>query len=129
MLIINVKLWVSLGVSEHGVSLPGGNFDREHAEKPVDLGLTYFQTNPYANPWPIWYLLVEKNPVLTGGSPFWTTNWDAHPSTLFDINLEMGVSINRGTPSYHPFLDGIFPYKPSIFGYHHFRNPQMELPD
>ena len=25
-----------------------------------------------------------------------------------------GVSINGGTPSYHPFLDGIFPDKPTI---------------
>ena len=26
----------------------------------------------------------------------------------------MEVSWNGGTPSYHPFIDGIFPYKPSI---------------
>ena len=36
---------------------------------------------------------------------------------------EMGGSINGGTPSYHPFLDGIFPYKPSIWGYHHYWKP------
>ena len=29
------------------------------------------------------------------------------------------VSRNRATPSPHPFLDGIFPHKPSIFGYPH----------
>ena len=28
----------------------------------------------------------------------------------------MGFSINRGTPSHHPFLDGIVHYKPSIVG-------------
>ena len=28
----------------------------------------------------------------------------------------MEVSINGGTLSHHPFLDGIFPYKPSILG-------------
>ena len=37
-----------------------------------------------------------------------------------------GVSINGGTPS-HPFLDGIFLYKPSILGYPHFRNLQTCL--
>ena len=25
----------------------------------------------------------------------------------------MGVSTNEGTPSHHPFIDGIFHYKPS----------------
>ena len=29
----------------------------------------------------------------------------------------MGVSQNRATPSYHTFIDGIFPYKPNILGY------------
>ena len=29
----------------------------------------------------------------------------------------MGGSWNRGTPSHYPFLDGIFPHKPSIRGY------------
>ena len=29
----------------------------------------------------------------------------------------MEVSWNRGTPSYHPFVHGIFQYKPTIFGY------------
>ena len=28
----------------------------------------------------------------------------------------MEVSINGGTPSYHPFIDGIFPCKPSSYG-------------
>ena len=31
------------------------------------------------------------------------------------------VSWNGATPYHHPFLDGIFPYKPSIWGYPHFR--------
>ena len=35
-----------------------------------------------------------------------------------------GVSIHGGTPSSHPFLDGIFPYKPSTF----FLSPFMEIP-
>ena len=31
-----------------------------------------------------------------------------------------------GLPPNHPFLDGIFPYKPSIFGYpHDYGNPCM----
>ena len=29
----------------------------------------------------------------------------------------LGVSINGGAPSHHPFLDGIFHFKPSIWGY------------
>ena len=32
-------------------------------------------------------------------------------------NFHMVVSYNRGTPSHHPFLDGIFPCKPSIVGF------------
>ena len=28
----------------------------------------------------------------------------------------MVISIDGGTPSHHPFLDGIFPYQPTIFG-------------
>ena len=35
----------------------------------------------------------------------------------------MVISINVGTPSHHPFLDGIFPYKSSIWGYPYFRKP------
>ena len=39
---------------------------------------------------------------------------------------DMGVSINGGTPSHHPFLVGIFPYKPykaSIWNYPHLWTP------
>ena len=32
------------------------------------------------------------------------------------IKSDMEVSWNRGTPSHHPFLDGIFHYKPSSYG-------------
>ena len=46
-------------------------------------------------------------------------------SALRSWNVPMRNSLidnlNRGTPSHHPFLDGIFPYKPSILGYPHFR--------
>ena len=31
------------------------------------------------------------------------------------------------TPSHHPFIDGIFPYKPSIWGYPHFRKLPHQL--
>ena len=31
-------------------------------------------------------------------------------------HLHMKVSENGGTPSYHPFIDGIFPHKPSSYG-------------
>ena len=35
---------------------------------------------------------------------------------------------NRGTPSHHPFLDGIFHSKQTIFGYTHGHgNPHVEL--
>ena len=35
-----------------------------------------------------------------------------------------GFLSHRGTPSYHPFIDGIFYYKPSIYwGTPHFRKP------
>ena len=30
-----------------------------------------------------------------------------------------GLLSHRATPSHHPFIDGIFPYKPSIWGYPH----------
>ena len=35
----------------------------------------------------------------------------------------MEVSWNRGIPSHHPFLDGIFPYKPSYWGIPHLCKP------
>ena len=38
----------------------------------------------------------------------------------------MEVSWNGGTPVSHPFLIGIFHYKPSIVGFLHFRKPPME---
>ena len=43
-----------------------------------------------------------------------TTNWERD-----DQPANFEVSWNRGTPSHHPFLDGVFPYKPTIFGYPH----------
>ena len=36
---------------------------------------------------------------------------------------EIEVSWNGGTPSYHPFIDGISPYKLSIWGYPHLWKP------
>ena len=39
---------------------------------------------------------------------------------LADFHLTYGGFLShRGTPSSHPFLDGIFPYKPTILGYPH----------
>ena len=37
-----------------------------------------------------------------------------------------GFLSHRGTPSSHPFLVGIFRYKPSILGYHHLWKPAYE---
>ena len=34
-------------------------------------------------------------------------------------SIDMEVSWNRATPSYHPFIDGFFHSKPSILVYHH----------
>ena len=39
----------------------------------------------------------------------------------------MEVSWNRGTPSYHPFPDGIFHYKPTILGIPHLWKPPHEV--
>ena len=37
--------------------------------------------------------------------------------------IYIGVSWNRGTPSHHPFLDWISPYKPTIFRYPYLWKP------
>ena len=42
-------------------------------------------------------------------------------------HVMMGVSWNRGTPSHHPFIDGIFPYKPSILDTPIIGNPHIML--
>ena len=34
-----------------------------------------------------------------------------------------GFLSHGSSPSYHPFLDGIFPHKPSIWGYPHLWKP------
>ena len=44
-----------------------------------------------------------------------------------NFNEEMGVSINGGTPSHHPYVNGIFAYKPSILGIPIYGNPQMMM--
>ena len=44
------------------------------------------------------------------------------PTTFFG-HVQMEISRNKATPSSHPFLDGIFHYKPSIWGYPHLQKP------
>ena len=44
------------------------------------------------------------------------------PTTFFG-HVQMEISRNQATPSSHPFLDGIFHYKPSIWGYPHLQKP------
>ena len=63
---------------------------------------------------------VPSGPIelsLTQG--YWTESLDQLPflgkSSDFLKNSEMRSSTNGGTPSHHPFLDGIFPYKPSSY--------------
>ena len=57
---------------------------------------------------PMWIVIG----YLFGG---WATSLKQYESKLgFCQYLE--VSWNRGTPSHHPFLDGISPYKPSSYG-------------
>ena len=36
-----------MGVSENTVYPPNSYFDRENDDNPMDLGVHYFQTNPY----------------------------------------------------------------------------------
>ena len=50
-----------------------------------------------------------------GSKPVLSSSWDQHP----------GVSWNRGTPSHHPFLDGISHYIPSILGTPNLGNPHI----
>ena len=47
--------------------------------------------------------------------------------THFHMSQYGGFLSHRGTPSHHPFIDGIFPNKnqPASLGYPHFRNPQL----
>ena len=66
-----------------------------------------------------------KRMVKTFGGKYHRTrsmdeNWGPGP---FVGNLHMEVSKNGGTPSSHPFLDGIFQYRPSILGYPHLWKP------
>ena len=49
--------------------------------------------------------------------------WGHHPVWMVENNRHMEVSWNGGTPSYHPFIDGISPYKLSIWGYPHLWKP------
>ena len=50
----------------------------------------------------------------------------AKPSELGEIPIWM-FSINGGTPSYHPFWIGIFPYKPSILEVPPFMEPPIHI--
>ena len=50
-----------------------------------------------------------KNAVFPSGCNIWMI-------TSFAYLQHVGVSINGGTPSHHPFLDGILPHKPSSYG-------------
>ena len=63
---------------------------------------------------PLWYLhstlRVSNDIRLSNDMIVFTLK-----TTFIDDYIHLGVSINGGTPSYHPFLDGIFPYKPSSY--------------
>ena len=80
------------------------------------------------------------NPHCGGGDVLPPDHWIAHQGTKnwgeFDGQNDSGKSgiltggqtyggflSHGGTPSHHPFLDGIFPDNPSILGYPHFRKP------
>ena len=48
-------------------------------------------------------------------NPLWKTNIQKQGDTQLDTS-EWGFPKKGGTPSYHPFIDGIFHYKPTILG-------------
>ena len=51
-------------------------------------------------------------------SPYESSEWS--PDRIWGWVLrKMGVSISWGSPKNHPCSIGMFPYKPSIFGYSH----------
>ena len=101
---------------------------------------TSWRVKPCVIHWPNQRL--AKNWVINMLSPFlWTKKhffqgtprpWFAadHPLRCPILRtrsvLDMVVSC-KGVPPNHPFLDGIFPYKPSIWGYPHdeLGNPHM----
>ena len=58
-------------------------------------------------------------------TPFLLAIW--HMSYVICHMSYGGFLSHGGTPSYHPFLDGIFHYKPSIFGHPHSRKPPCLL--
>ena len=65
------------------------------------------------------YIYIYKFSCAIAGVviPFLTVK--GHTCTIIEyiyIYLYMVASWNRGTPSHHPFLDGILPYKPSSYG-------------
>ena len=61
--------------------------------------------------------------TLSGSQQWWPQrSWDFGSSSKA---CAMEVSWNGGTPSHHPFLDGGFPYKPSIFGVPPFMEPPI----
>ena len=63
--------------------------------------------------------MTRKNPMIFGKKHSVISGQDFPLDIVY-----VEVSWNRATPSHHPFLDGIFPYKPSILGY----PPFMETP-
>ena len=68
------------------------------------------------------------------GTGLTVTGWMRLQSWIYG-DLGLGLAIgghvaygpwNRGTPGYHPFLNGIFHYKPAIFGDPHiYGNPDL----
>ena len=55
----------------------------------------------------------------------WTKRDQSMVIYMVAIYTHMVVSINGGTPSHHPFLDGIFPYEPTILGIPIYGNPHI----
>ena len=66
-----------------------------------------------------WCLWRTRQLVIAAAWPqhcCWASGAGLAGKALSNQIDHLGVSINGGTPSYHPFLDGICPYKPSSYG-------------
>ena len=111
----------------------------------VDCDGTWFIRSSHDLPWPWAIPMNDHSPLRacldhatssqssdrerygtypeTEGCPWRNvTHWDPTQTTT-NLHIDMGVSSNRATPSSHPFLDGNFPYKPSIYGFPHLWKP------
>ena len=42
-----IYIYMQVGVSEHGLNTNNGSLNRRNHDKPMDLGIPYFQTKPY----------------------------------------------------------------------------------